>query len=311
MAQPPTPRDLFVDSPHTSSTLSTHLPDINDPVVQKILLRVAKCLRQPNVSAKTATTYLRKKASTLSSELCQSLRWGDSRRQDTLLKRVKRIHRDLLVLSGRSQEATTGANDILLKTTTLAPCSTTKPTTSKAPYAHAKGGQWLQLQQIENKNGKHLDRLARLRQSELKASKTLSPLLNRNRKQPRPRPQSANASRCASIQNKHTRHKRPQSAQSPLRVHRPKLFQSNRNVPVGSNRDFELLSRTSSDVLQQLHTELKHASNDGLHVNGGNHLNDPANGALVQQLSQMYGTLYEGVHGKLNLMLEEDENRYR
>jgi hypothetical protein len=71
---------------------------------------------------------------------------------------------------------------------------------------------------------------------------------------------------------------------------------------MGSNRDFELLSRTSSDVLQQLHTELKHASNDGLHVNGGNHLNDPANGALVQQLSQMYGTLYEGVHGKLNLM---------
>ena len=303
MAQPPTPRDLFADSPQTSSTLSTHLPDINDPVVQKILLRVAKCLRRPNapVSAKTATAYLRKKSSALSSELCQSLRWGDSRRQDILLKRVKRIHRDLLVLSGRSQEATTGANDILLL----------KTTTSKAPYAHAKGGQWLQLQQIENKNGKHLDRLARLRQSEIKATKTLSPLLNRNRKQPRPRPQSANASRYASIQNKHTQHKRPQSAQSPLRSHRPKLFQSNRIAPVGSNRDFELLSRNSSDVLQQLHTELKHASNDGLHVNGGNHLNDPANGALVQQLSQMYGTLYEGVHGKLNLMLEVDENRYR
>ena len=285
------------------------LPDINDPHIQKIVARVSKNLRHENtaeVNLKTATLFLMKMSSTLSSELCQSLRWGDSSRQDSLTARLKRVHRDLVVLRGRSKEAAIGANAVLLA---AGEHSATNNHQTKTSYAHTKGGKWLVLAKQKNKKRNENDRLVRLRQGEIDAARTLSPIfstqcsthLNR-------RPHSA--SRSTRRLNTHPnaspiRHRqRPQSAQSPLR-HHGKQFQSNHVVAAGSTASFERLQRNSSDVLKQLQTELKHASNDGLHGKGGNLLNDPAAGTLVKKLSQMYGTLYAGVHGKLNLLLEE------
>jgi hypothetical protein len=283
------------------------LPNINDPQVKRILLRVSKSLHYTssasnNTDIKTATTFLRKKSSILSTELCQSLRWGDSSRQDYLLKRLKRVHRDLIVLRGKSKEATNGANSVLRNTTS---------------YDYNKGGQWLIQAKTKNKKMKERDHLELMRQSEIDVERTLSPILKRKQ-----RPQSASNRACGSRNvslsrlsptggNQHRQ--RPQSAQSPLQRRKNQYkemrpFRSINVIPAGSTADFERLQRKSINVLQQLRTELKYASNDGLHGNGGNLLNDPANGALVKKLSHLYGTLYEGVNGKLNIMLEDDNS---
>ena len=106
--------------------------------VLRVLARVTKSQQKyPHdipavVNIKSSTTFLRHKASTLSTELHHCVRWGDKARQDILEKRLRRIHRDLMVLRGRSNEATAGATQVL-----LAPITKTKTP------AHDKGGQWL------------------------------------------------------------------------------------------------------------------------------------------------------------------------
>ena len=67
---------------------------------------------------------------------------------------------------------------------------------------------------------------------------------------------------------------------------------------------FEELQRQGSIMLDRLRKELRETRNDGIHTSGGNKLQDPAVGVHIQKLSKLYSSLYEGVHGSLNLMLD-------
>ena len=67
---------------------------------------------------------------------------------------------------------------------------------------------------------------------------------------------------------------------------------------------FEALQRQGSVMLERLRKELRETRDDGIHTDGGNRLRDPAVGNSVQELGKLYSSLYEGVHGSLNLMLE-------
>ena len=67
---------------------------------------------------------------------------------------------------------------------------------------------------------------------------------------------------------------------------------------------FEALQRQGSAMLERLRKELRETRDDGIHTDGGNRLRDPAVGDSVRELGKLYSSLYEGVHGSLNLMFE-------
>lgn len=269
--------------------------------VLRVLARVTKSQQKyPHdipavVNIKSSTTFLRHKASTLSTELHHCVRWGDKARQDILEKRLRRIHRDLMVLRGRSNEATAGATQVL-----LAPITKTKTP------AHDKGGQWLVSMCKTNKKRIERNRMARLQEGTRNANRTLSPLLLRRPPQRLQRPQSAQRllsdqrrtinSEKNTIRNRNRNRNRPQSATN---ANASRLV-----VNTGNTKAFVRLQQDSATVLEKLLAQLKHARNDGLHLSGGNLLCDPAEGDLVRKLSKMYQHLYEGVNGKLDIMLE-------
>ena len=269
----------------------------NDVQISSILARLTRKQhkRSETLSLRTATKMLRRKASALSSELHESLRWGDTSRQDSLEKELRRVHADLIVLRGRTTEASSGATQVLL----AAPQAGGQP-------AHHKGGHWLHSARKKNKERNEACRFTDLRKDITTTKLTLTP---KRRRPTSAHPHNKQPWRPGATTglSKSPQRQRPQSAHSA----RSMLGSggggggdwSSRNSAAGTVA-FEQLQQDSNDALSELLLQLKHARNDGLHVNGGNQLNDPAKGTLVKKLSRTYELLYQGVHGKLDILLE-------
>lgn len=270
-------------------------PISSEEKIHKVLLRVTKSQQKyphnnttSTVSIKTATLFLQKKATSMSSELHHCVRWSESARQNKIEKRLRRVHRDLIILRGRSKETKSGATQVL-----LAPITKTKTP------AHNKGGQWLVSIRKSNKERTERNRTMRLKEGTRQSNRTLSPILKHQKQ----RPQSAhrllfNQRNNSTCTNTSPIRQRPKSATSTNN-----RYNKYNRIEPGNTKEFIRLQKDSTLLLEKLRTQLKHARNDGLHLSGGNKLLDPAKGDVIKKLTEAYANLYQGVSGKLDIML--------
>ena len=261
----------------------------NEVKIRSILARLMRKQQKHSTTTfdyQIATKMLRRQSSVLSSELHESLRWGDTSRQDSLERKLRQVHDDLIVLRGRTAEASSGARQVLLA----------KSSAGGQP-SHHKGGHWLHSARRLNKERTEANRVTDLRKDSTMTKLALTP---KKRRPTSAHPRSNQPWRPGATKglSKSPQIQRPQSA------HSTRGEDWAQTHSAAGTEAFEQLQQESNDTPSELLVQLKKARNDGLHGNGGNQLSDPAKGELVQKLKVNYEQLYPGVHGKLDILLE-------